>query len=49
MTNFVKAFAVAAALFAGAQSISTASAETNGSSVSCMTGSLTPHGSWDCR
>lgn len=49
MTTFVKTFIVAAALFAGAQSITAASAQGEGIRMACQAGSITPHGVWDCR
>lgn len=49
MTTFVKTFIVAAALFAGTQSITAASAQSEGIRMACQAGSITPHGVWDCR
>ena len=49
MSTFVKSLFVAAALFAGAQSINTASAMSAGLTAACQSGSFSQHGIWDCR
>ena len=49
MTNFAKTLVIAAALFAGANSITAAYAASNGLQAACQSGSFTPRGVWDCR
>ena len=48
MSTFIKTFVVAAALFAGANSIAVAAPVTTGLTPTCD-GSFSPHGIWDCR
>jgi len=48
MNTFLKAAVVAAALFAGANSLVAAPAESN-LMPSCTGSTFTPHGVWDCR
>ncbi len=49
MSNIFKTILVAAALVAGAGSITTVSAMTAGDIAACQSGSFSPHGIWDCR
>lgn len=49
MSNFVKFAVVAAALFAGVNSITAVSAASAGTTASCQSGSFTSMGIWDCR
>ena len=50
MSTFIKSIVVAAALFAGASSITAASAQSGfGLNPACNGSTFTPHGIWDCR